>query len=317
MSDIRILNIEPDSYSNEARKICESIGLYDEVSMSREEILAILSKYDVLITRLGYNIDAGFFKATDNLKVIVSATTGLDHIDLDMAEINNVTVLSLKNEAEYLSRITATSELAWGLLLSVMRHIPHASNDVNQGLWCRDKFKGNQLSSKTLGIIGLGRLGLHVMRYGIAFGMKVIAYDPYIEKWPDNIRRVEQLNDVFHESDVISIHVPLNKQTENMIGKEQFDLLKGNAVLINTSRGAIIDEEELLIALRNKKLAGAGLDVIKDESNFDDTNELLRYAKNNKNLVITPHIGGLTFESMVSTEVFMARKLEKHIASIN
>jgi D-3-phosphoglycerate dehydrogenase len=310
---VKILNIEPLEYSDQARSILREIGTVDEYSHSRESLLQNIQDYDVLIVRLGLSIDRDILQAAINLKVIVTATTGLDHIDLEFAKSKNIEVLSLRGETEFLRTIPATAEHTWALLLSLIRKVVLAFEDVKNFNWDRDKFRGNDLYQKNLGILGLGRIGEMVGRYGLAFGMRVSAYDPYRADWMSGVKRELSLLNLLENSDVLSIHVPLNAENIHLIGHDELLLLPESAVVLNTSRGEIIDEEALLHALENGKIAGASLDVISEEWGSKQNHRLIKYARRNSNLIITPHVGGATVESMAMTEIFMARKLKEYL----
>ena len=309
---LRILNVEPDQYSDDARSILKTIGHLVEQNMERNELLECIHEFDVLIVRLRHQVDAELMDAASNLKVIVSATTGLDHIDLEHAAKRKITVLSLRGETEFLRSIPATAELTWGLLLALTRNIPSAHASVLNGEWERDRFKGHELLGKRLGILGLGRIGEKVAAYGIAFGMKVIAYDPYRKDTLPCIAMKDALETLLRETDVLSIHVPLNSETEGMIGAKEIGSLPQGSYLTNTARGAVLDENALLEALQTGYLAGAALDVLSRER-MPGTSPLIEYARTHSNLLLTPHIGGVTYESMRATEMFMAEKLERHV----
>ena len=180
---INILNAEPLNYSSEARKILESLGNIDEKLLKRNELLSCISEYHVLIIRFGFQIDEEIIEAGKNLKVIVTATTGLDHIDTEYATSKSIKIISLQGEKEFLSSIPATAEYTWGLLLALMRRIPSAFESVKRGFWNRDEFRGHNLAGRKLGILGLGRIGERVALYGLAFEMNVLAFDPYRKKW--------------------------------------------------------------------------------------------------------------------------------------
>lgn len=308
---LNILNVEPDQYNAEARSILQTFGALVEQNMTRGELLARIHEFDVLIVRLRHRVDGEIMDAAPRLKFIVSATTGLDHIDLDHAARKGITVLSLRGEVEFLRSVPATAELTWGLLLALLRHIPAAHASVLGGNWLRDDYKGRDLKGKRLGIVGLGRIGEKVAAYGNIFGMSVGAYDPFCPGWPLNVHRFEALNDLLRNSDVLSLHVPLNTETKKMIGANELGCLPRGAYLINTSRGGVLDESALLEALQNGQLAGAALDVLSNEQQFAQggPNALVDYARSYANLIISPHIGGATRESMHMTELFMARKL--------
>jgi D-3-phosphoglycerate dehydrogenase len=266
---------------------------------------------------LAHKIDREVIDAGSHLKTIVTATTGLDHIDVDYASSRGIIVLSLQGESEFLQNINATAEHTWALLLALVRRIPQAFLSVRAGEWDRDRSWGNELKGKFLGIIGLGRIGRMVARYGIAFGTAVAAFDPHAKDWMDGVNRQSNLSDLLRSSDIISLHVPLNDETVGMIGAGELALLHPGAVLVNTSRGEVVDEASLVQALQKRALAGAALDVICSELDQAKwrSSPLMAYASTHENLLITPHIGGATHESLSKTEVFMARKLATHLNS--
>ena len=307
---LRILNAEPEYYSPAARMILERLGTVTDGPFPRPELIARLPDIDVLIVRLGHQVDRAMLEPASRLKVIVSATTGLDHIDTVFAEKKGIAVLSLRGETEFLRSIPATAEHTWALLLALVRNLPGAFQSVLAGEWERDRFKGHDLAGKRLGILGLGRIGEKVARYGLTFGMRVFAHDPYRSGWVDGVERTASLPDLLHQSDVLSIHVPLNEQTVRLVGAAELSCLPAGAVLVNTSRGPVLDEPALLAALESGRLAGAALDVLVGERENLSRSPLLAYARTHPNLILTPHIGGATYESMATTEIFMARKLQ-------
>jgi len=309
---LKILNVEPDQYSDEARSILKQIGQLVEQNMERSELLSSIHEFDVLVVRLKHQVDVELLNAARNLKTIVSATTGLDHIDLEIAAQKNITVLSLRGETEFLRSIPATAELTWGLLLALTRNIPAAHASVLNGEWQRDRFKGHELAGMRLGIVGIGRIGEKIARYALAFGMRVMAYDPYRTDFISGVDKKTTLDELLVEADVLSIHVPLNQETVNLIGARELNLLSPGAWLINTARGAVLNGTALLSNLLSGHLAGAALDVLAGER-VSERSPLLEYANAHTNLLITPHIGGVTYESMRATEIFMAKKLEQHV----
>lgn len=315
---MKILNTIGRHYDEKAKEILAAIGEVDYLNPDQNRFLEIIEKYEVLIVGLGLNIDKEVIDKAKNLKIIATATTGLDHICVEYAESKGIQIISLKDETEFLNTITGTAELAWGLMLGLLRFIPDSFDSVKKYEWDREKFRGHNLYGKTLGIVGLGRLGGWMSKYGNAFGMNVIGFDQYVD---DNIfsklkcKKVD-FSELIKQSDIISIHVHLNKETENMFGEEEFVKMKDNAYLINTSRGKIVNESDLLEALKNKEIAGYATDVLADELNFDkdfSNHPLVEYSKNNNNLIIVPHIGGMTHESREATDVFIANKINKFL----
>jgi D-3-phosphoglycerate dehydrogenase len=308
---IKILNAEPLGYSDEARQILHSIGVVHEEALDVGELVKVLGDYHVLIVRLATNVNRQVLDSGRCLKAVVSATTGLDHVDVAYAREQGVAVLSLQGEIEFLDTIPATAEHAWGLLLALTRRIPHAFYSVCAGEWDRDLFRGHDLRNRRLGLVGLGRIGKKVARFGMAFEMDVAAYDPYRADWLPGVHRCESLNGLLSRSDVLSLHVPLNSETRGLIGRADLALLPPSAVVVNTSRGDVLDETALVEGLESGKVGGAALDVVAAERDpaIRSSSPLLHYARSHDNLLITPHIGGATAESMASTEVFMAAKL--------
>lgn len=314
---IKILNAEPSNYSQEARRILLSIGELHESPLTRDDLLKCLKDFDVLIVRLGIQVDRDLILSSPRLKAIVTPTTGLDHIDTKVASKQGVAVLSLKAELEFLRNIHATAEHTWALLLALIRNIPAAATSVKKGEWNRDLFRGNELFGKVLGIVGYGRIGRRIGAYGQAFGMRTIAYDPSKVDFPPQVEKCRTLEGLLGVADVVSLHVPLNENTKALISYGEFKIMKKGDLLINTSRGEVVDEDALLKGLETGRLGGAALDVIENELSFsrDKTHPLVEYAKTHTNLLITPHIGGATFESMEKTEIFMANKLKTFLSN--
>lgn len=311
------LILEPTDYSQKALRIYKDLGdvfLFPELSeKSKKEVL---KKANLLIIRLGYRIDARWLDMMPNLKIIATPTTGLNHIDLHTAIWRGVRIVSLKGHTTFLRDIPSTAEETFALLLALIRNIPWAFDDVKRGQWNRDAWRGHQLIHKTLGLIGCGRLGKIVAIYARAFGMHVIGFDPHVDAKTMKrfgIKKVSFIK-LLKESDVISVHVALEKNTHNLIQGKHFKLMKPTAYLINTSRGEIINERALAKALTKKWIAGAALDVLQNESSDGahlKKGPLWKYAKTHKNCIIVPHIGGATYEAMQVAEDFIADLVKK------
>jgi D-3-phosphoglycerate dehydrogenase len=283
---------------------------------NQQVFAARLPEFDAYLASLEVRTDADAIASAPRLKIIATPSTGLDHIDLAAAESHGIVVLSLRDDKAFLNQLTATAELAWALLLSVARRLPWAVLAAHGGDWARDRFRGHQLSGKTLGIIGYGRLGRMVGEYGRAFRMRVIATDVGDVATPDYVERMS-LDRLLPQADVISIHVHLTDQTRGLLGPAQFAQMKRGAILINTSRGAIVDEAALLAALQSGALLGAGLDVIDGEWRTDlHQHPLIAYAARHQNLVISPHIGGVTFQSQRMAYARTVEMLLNHLVTI-
>jgi D-3-phosphoglycerate dehydrogenase len=268
-------------------------------------LIECVADYDVLITRFGFQVDREVIDAGRRLKIIASPVTGLDHIDTEYVRERGLRVVSLKGETAFLESIPATAEHTWALLLALVRHVPAAVEATRSGIWNRDAFRGHEVQNKTLGIVGLGRVGRKVAQYGLAFGMTVSAFDPYNTNYPEGVQSSKALHELLATSDVISLHVPLSRETEELIGSQEFAVMKGGSFLVNTSRGKVVDEGALLEALQSGRLAGAALDVVCDRD------RVAEFARKSRNLIVTPHLGGATAESMQKTEVFIAGRLKE------
>jgi D-3-phosphoglycerate dehydrogenase len=298
---MKLINLEPGQFSDYVVQKLKKFFTYSELK-EEQSLLSAVNGNEVLLTKLQYCISRTVLESAPSIKYVVTPTTGLTHVDMDFACSHGITVVSLKNDYAFLQGITATAELTWGLLLSLSRGIPSAIWDVNETIWNRKEHIGFEVSGKTLGILGLGRLGSLVADYGKAFRMNVIASDPCPSCGNKKGVVLLPMEEVLAKSDYLSIHVDLNKRTRGLIGSRELALMKDGAFLINTSRGEVVDEEALLDALVSGKLAGAALDVLSDEFSQNEDwvskSKLIEYSKTHDNLVITPHIGGATRESM-------------------
>ncbi len=282
----------------------------------------LLARTEVLFAPLGYMVDAAKIDACPHLKVIVSNTTGHPHIDVEYACSKGVFVACLKFAQAFLKTITPTAELTWGLLLALTRNLVPAHEAVLGGLWDRRPFGGRaMLSSLSLGIVGHGRLGTMVARYGKAFGMKVRYYDPYVEVSSEGAERVSDLATLVEQSDVVTILVPHEKDTEGIFSADIFARFKPGSYLINTARGELIDWNAMLDSLRSGRLAGAALDVFDGEfvpgfaARFP-SHPVLQYARDHGNLLLTPHIGGSTVDAWRLTEAHAISMALDHLRSL-
>lgn len=270
----------------------------------------ILSDIEIAFAPLGFFFDKGKINRMPKLKIIASNTTGEPHIDREYAESKGIKVISLKYEQEFLKTITPTAEHTFGLILALIRRTPWAFDSVLKGAWDRRPFGGKaMLSRMSIGIAGLGRLGKLVAQYAKAFQMpQILFYDPHVKKSDiEGIEKVNSLEELISQSDIITIHIPVEKETQKLFNKELFSKFKAGSFLINTSRAELVDEKAMLAALELGKLAGAAIDVFEGEfeMNHDELlrkSPLLAYAKTHDNLLITPHIGGSTLDAWKLTE---------------
>lgn len=308
---LKLLIAESDRFSPAAVARLRKEFVVETADLDRSALLERVGNFDALWVRLRNRIDGEIFAAAPGLKYVITNTTGLNHIDLDEAERRGVRVLSLRGETDFLKDVRATAEHTVGLLLALVRRTPAAHAHVCAGGWNRDPFRGNELFGKTAGIVGYGRLGRIVARYLLAFDMRVLATGPHLSQG-DVEFGIERMtfDELLASSDVVSLHANLTAESRGCFGGPQFAAMKRGSWLINTARGELVDEAALLDALQSGHLAGAAVDVLCDEQSGGMGDQpLVRYAREHDNLILTPHIGGNTVESLEKTELFLADKL--------
>jgi D-3-phosphoglycerate dehydrogenase len=247
-----------------------------------------------------------------NLKIISCATTGSDHIERTELNRRGIPVRTLMEDKALLLNLTPAAELSWALLMACARMLPAAIDHVKAGGWDRELFPGVMLNGKRIGIIGCGRIGTWMSRYAHAFGMDIVGYDPFVDKFPPRITPVS-LEELARTSDFITIHVPLTDNTKGLFSEKHFAAVKAGSIFINTSRGAVIDETALLEALESKRIRAAGLDVLTDEPQIEKS-LLLPYAKTHDNLLLSPHCGGFSHDAV---KIVCRRAAEKIIEHLN
>ena len=272
----------------------------------RSELLAALSKgVDAVLIRSATKMDAEAISAAKGLKVIARAGVGLDNVEIPAATAAGVMVVNAPT-----SNIVSAAELAIGLLLASARSISPAHAALRGGKWARSKYTGAELFEKTLGIVGFGRIGQLVAHRMQAFGMDVVAYDPYLQPAKAaqlNVKLVE-LDELLKVSDFITIHLPKTKETANLIGTEALKKVKPTVRIINAARGGVLDESALYEALKNGKVAGAGLDVFASEPCTDSPLFTL------DNVVATPHLGASTDEAQERAGIAVAVSVRKALS---
>jgi D-3-phosphoglycerate dehydrogenase len=262
-----------------------------------EELKKIIKDYDALLVRSETKVTKDIIEEATNLKVIGRAGVGLDNVDLETASKRGIIVMNTPG-----GNTISTAEHTMSLILALSRNIPQADASTKRGEWERKKFMGVELYGKVLGIIGLGRIGSEVSKRASAFGMKVIAYDPFLslEKAKELAVESVELNDIYKRSDYITVHTPLTEDTKHVIDRKAIESMKEDVRIINCARGGIVDEEALLEAIKNNKVAGAALDVYEKEPPKDSL--LLKCEK----IVLTPHLGASTEEAQVNVAIEIA-----------
>lgn len=265
------------------------------------EFESALAEADALIVRSATRVTREMLARAPRLKAVGRAGVGVDNIDIPAATAKGVAVFNAPG-----GNTIAAAELTMALLISVARKIPAAEASVRRGEWNRAAFKGVELRGKTLGLIGAGRIGSEVATRCQAFGMEVVAYDPYLSPTRADELNVEltDLDEVVERGDFISMHVPLTDETRGICGERALAAMKPSAFVVNASRGGVVDEVALAKALRNGDIAGAALDVYEDEPLSGDSP--LRDAPN---LVLTPHLGASTVEAQEGVASEVAQKI--------
>ncbi|WP_027624274.1 phosphoglycerate dehydrogenase [Clostridium lundense] len=276
-----------------------------KIGIAREELLNIIGEYDGLIIRSDAKVDAELMERAKKLKIVGRAGNGVDNIDIPEATKRGIIAANTPD-----SNSISACELTIGLLLSQARNIARADKFLKEGNWDRDSFMGSELFNKTLGIIGLGRIGALVATRMNAFGMNVIAYDPYIaderfEKY--NVEKKNTLEELLKEADFITIHTPRTEETIGIIGEKEVDLMKDGVRIVNAARGKLIEEKALCKGLASGKIASVGIDVHDKEPRYSA--ELYNFP----NVVVTPHIGATTVEAQQNVGLTIAKQVLKGI----
>lgn len=241
------------------------------------------------------------------LELVVTATTGANHIDQEALQTRNIPLLTLKGQSGFLNQLTPAAEHSWLLMMACARRLRAAVSHTMQGEWNRQDFPGIMLRNKTIGIIGMGRIGAWMAKYAHAFDMKVLGYDPYVNHFPSHVQSVD-IDKLLATSDFISVHVNLTKENKGLIHADRIKKIKKGAIFINTSRGELVDEKALLQAIQDGTIAAAGLDVLSDEPDIVNS-EMWQYAKQADNVILTPHIGGFCTEAVEKAVEFSCQRI--------
>lgn len=295
-----------DGLKNNGQAIMHSFANVDDrTGISPEELSRVIKDYEALIVRSRTKVTAQVFEAAKRLKVVGRAGVGVDNIDLNAAKSHGVTVVNSP-----MATSLAVAELTFGLMLALVREIPRADAGMKGGGWLKKELDGTELFGKTLGILGMGRIGAEVGRRAAAFGMTVLGYDPLIPDKEITRRGVGPVSqdDLYTRSGIISLHLPLTDETRSMLDEQAFGRMKRGVRIVCVARGGIIDESALLAALESGQVAGAALDVFATEP--PDATDLVRHPK----VIATPHVGAQTTEAQsraaedIANEVLAALK---------
>lgn len=305
-----------DELSKEANEVLSSIATVSYKKIEGYiELKNSLENCDIFWFRLNHKLTR---EVLENVRCayILCAVTGLDHIDLDACEDFGIQVISLKGESEFLKEVRATAEHAIGLMLALVRKTKRAFSHTESKQWDRTLFQGTELYKKKIGIYGMGRLGQIVAQYAHVFGMEVYYYDTQVVEVSNDFISCTSPEELCSTVDILSIHLPYNQDTHFLIDNNLFDVMKPTISIINTARGGVVNENDLLNFLSSSS-ASYATDVLYGEPDIDN-HPLIAYALNNENVIITPHIGGNTIESIEKTENFIALKFKEiYLSQIN
>ena len=276
---------------------------FDEKLWEKEEqLLEIIKDYDGLIVRNKTQVNKKILSNAKNLKFIGRLGVGLDNIDTEFCKSKNIHVqpatgMNADSVAEY---VISSS-------MSLIKKIPMFHNGTVKGNWPRTTIKSAEINEKCIGIVGFGTIGRKVADYSLKNGLNVLAYDPYIKKLNDNEKyyKLSSLENVFKDADIISLHLPLNKETKNLINKSSFSKMQKQPIIINTSRGSVVNENDLIDAYDQNLISGFALDVFENEPIKKDLYERIT---SEMNCILTPHISGVTTESNIRVSNFIVKK---------
>lgn len=291
-----------ESYSPESLVQLQSFGFSVVSTSPRLDNYTIDgSEIEGALIRSKTKVDAHFLNQVPSIKVIVTATSGFDHIDLKECQKRNVQVMYTPE-----ANTESAAELTLLMMLNLQRQFLALSSQIRQGLWRPESLRGNELQGQTLGIIGFGRVGRRVATLCKVFGLRMIAHDPYIDHDVFVTHEVEPagLTETLCQSDILTLHVPLTQKTKEMINHQTLNYCQDHCVLINASRGEVINEDDLLYFLKNRKIRAAALDVFATEP-LPSNSQLLQQ----ENLVVSPHIGGFTHQAWARASMQASQKL--------
>lgn len=290
-----------DPLSEEGLKILKDVKDFQvdvNTELKPEALKEVIKNYDALVVRSATKVNKDIIGAASNLKVIGRAGVGLDNVDLEAATQKGIIVMNTPG-----GNTISTAEHTMSMILALSRNIPQAAASTKKGEWKRSKFMGVELYGKILGVVGFGRIGKEVAKRCQSFGMNILAFDPFLSKEVAEAIGVEvvDLKDLLKNSDYITVHTPMTEETKHMISTEEFAAMKKGVRIINCARGGIIDEQALVVAIKEGKVGGAALDVFEQEP-VSPENELLKLD----NVIVTPHLGASTEEAQVNVAIEVA-----------
>ena len=278
---------------------------FDVVEDGESDLAEIIGDFDAIVVRSATTLDASLIERATRLRVIGRAGVGVDNVDVEAATRRGIVVA---NAAE--STVDSAAEHAIALMLALVRNVPQAHAALKAGTWDRSRFTGIEVAGKTLGVLGLGRIGREVARRALGLGMRVVAYDPFVaaERFRElGVEARSSLDELYAEADLVTLHLPLNDETRGLLGTEAFAQMKDGVRIVNAARGGLVDEEALADAIRSGKVAGAALDVFATEPYAGPLLELPQ-------VVVTPHLAGSTAEAQDRAGIVIAEQVTAALA---
>ena len=314
----KILVITPVGHIKGVPEILDAAGSVTYMEDPRTlDVISVIADYHAVFTNPNKSkvyIGSEVLKSAKNLKVVCTASTGTNHIDMQLADRLGITVLALTEERHIINRISSTAELAFGLTLTSLRHIVRSHQSVRNGEWDYEQFIGRQMNCLTIGVIGYGRLGGMYCNYCKAFGSRILVYDPYKRVSDPEVEQVDNIDKLLRDSDVISVHVHVSEETIEMLNESCFQKMKKDVVLVNTARGDVVDESALVNFLLENQDARVATDVLADEIRNRKSSPLLNFATQSDQVIITPHIGGMCREAQEIAFCHAAARLSDFIS---
>jgi D-3-phosphoglycerate dehydrogenase len=273
---------------------------FDVVEDPDTDLGSIIGGFEAIVVRSATSLDAGLIERATRLKVIGRAGVGVDNVDVDAATRRGIVVANAPE-----ATVVSAAEHTLALLLAIARNVPQAHAALKQGSWERSRFAGIELAGKTLGVLGLGRIGRQVARRALGLGLRVLAYDPYValERFRElGVEPAATPEDVYREADLVTLHLPLNDETRALLDRDAFAQMRDGVRIVNAARGGLVDEEALADAIRSGKVAGAALDVFGEEPYSGPLLEL-------EQIVVTPHLAGSTSEAQDRAGLIIAEQV--------
>ncbi len=299
-----------DKFEKDGINLLKKSGfkIIEKPLISTSDLLRYINKINVIVVRSRTKITRDIIEKSNTLELIARPGTGVDNIDLIAAKDNDIPVFTSVEAST-----NSVAELAIAFAISLSRSIPQADSKMKQGVWSKDTLMGNELKDKHFGIVGMGRIGRRTAQLAHALEMNVLAYEKlkiensFCKK--HNVKQVT-LKQLLKKSDFVSLHLPFTKETNNIIGKKELELMKHSAYIINTARGQLISEKDLYVHLKNSRIAGAALDVFSVEP--PKNKNTIRLS----NVIATPHIGAQIIEAQKEASLVIAQKIIKHFSKL-